>query len=243
MRVITVANQKGGVAKSVTAASLIAGAASKGIPVLGIDLDAQNSLSYTMGADTSRPGIFELMTRRAPTKDVIQHTAHGDIIPGGLPLATIDGRTSSRLLQKTIGIIKGYELVIVDCCPGLGALMMNGLTAAKELLIPLQADILSLEGLNQLYTTIQHVRDDLNPALAVCGVVITRYNGRSVISRDMMENIRDRCHELHLPFIETPIREGVAVREAQAVQESIFDYAPRSKPAQDYKALLDAINI
>ena len=240
MRTIAVANQKGGTAKTTTAAAIIAGAAEKGIKVLGVDADPQGSLTYTMGADASKPGVFDWMKGKPAA---IQRTAQGDIIPGSLALATVDKSSSSLQLRSAIATVKGYDLVVIDCSPGLGALMMNCLAAATEVLIPLQADMLSLQGLYQLHQSIEQVRAALNPSLTVCGVVLTRYNGRSIVSRDMAAIIGEKCAALHLPYINTPIREGVAVREAQIVQQSIYQYAPKSKPAQDYLALLDAIKI
>ena len=243
MRTIAVAMQKGGQAKTTTAAALIAGAACRGKNVLGIDFDAQQSLSFSLGADTSKPGIFELMTGHAEAKAVIQHTPQGSIIPGSLSLATLDKESSSLLLKKTLAGIKGYDLAVIDCPPGLGALLLNSLIAATDVLIPLQADILSLQGLTQLNHTIKQLQATLNPALKVCGVVITRYNGRSILSKEMADAIKARCEEMKLPYIEQPIREGIAVREAQARRQSIFEYAPKSKPAQDYLSLLDYIQL
>ena len=240
MRVIAVCNQKGGTAKTSTAAALTAGAAARGRKVLAVDADPQGSLTYMMGADANKPGVFDWMKGKPPA---IQRTANGDIIPGCLALATIDNSTSSKQLRRALEGVKGYDLVVIDSSPGLGALMMNTLAAATEVLIPLQADILSLQGLYQLNQTIEQVRSALNPTLAVCGVVLTRYNGRSIVSRDMAETIGEKCAALHLPYIETSIREGVAVREAQILQQSIFTYSPKSKPAQDYKALLDSLKI
>ena len=240
MRVIAVCNQKGGTAKTTTAAAIITGAAAKGRRVLGVDADPQGSLTYIMGADASRPGVFDWMKGKPPA---IQQTVQGDIIPGSLALATIDKSSSSLQLRAAIERLPRYDLVVIDCSPGLGALMMTCLAAAPDGLIPLQAARLSLQGLYQLRQSIEQVQAALNPSLAVCGVVLTRYNGRSIVSRDMAETIGEKCAALHMPYIKTPIREGVAVREAQIVHQSIFDYAPRSNPAQDYKALLDAIKI
>ena len=240
MRVIAIANQKGGTAKTTTAAAIITGAAARGRRVLAVDADPQGSLTYLMGADPNKPGVFEWMKGKAPT---IQHTPLGEIISGSLSLATIDRSTNSKQLQKAVEQLKGYELVIIDSSPGLGALMMNTLAAATEVLIPLQADILSLQGLYQLNKTINQVRTALNPGLTVCGVVLTRYNSRSIVSRDMTDIIGEKCAGLGLPYIERPIREGVAIREAQILNQSIYTYAPRANPVQDYKSLLDAINI
>lgn len=240
MRVIAVANQKGGTAKTTTAAAIVTGAAARGRRVLAVDADPQGSLTYLMGADASKPGVYEWVKGRPP---VIQRTPLGQIISGSLALATIDRSTSSSQLRKAVEGLRGFDLVVVDSSPGLGALMMNTLAAATDVLIPLQADILSLQGLYQLNETIEQVRAALNPSLAVCGVVLTRYNSRSIVARDMTATIGEKCRALGLPYIDHPIREGVAIKEAQILRQSIYEYAPRANPVQDYKSLLDAINI
>lgn len=244
MRIIAVCNQKGGTGKTTTCGAIVAGAAARGYRVLAIDADAQASLTYTMGADANRPGTFELMTGKAA--DVIQHTSSGDIIPGSLHLATMDRTTAqqrgnSLLLRAALANIRGYDLIVIDCAPSLGVLMMNSLAAATEVLIPLQCDVLSLQGLYLIRETITQVQENLNPDLTVTGCFFTRYNGRSVVSRDMTTAIKGKCASLGLPYIDTPIREGVAVKEAQLMRQSIINYAPKSKPAQDYTALLDAL--
>ena len=246
MRVIAVANQKGGTSKTTTCGAIVAGAAARGHRVLAIDADPQSSLTYSMGADANRPGTFDLMTGKA--SDVIQHTSGGDIIPGSLQLATMDRTTTqqrgnSLLLRAALASIHGYDLMVIDCAPSLGVLMVNSLTAATEVLIPMQADILSLQGLYLIRETITQVQDNLNPSLTVAGCFLTRYNGRSVVTRDMTTAIKNKCASLGLPYIDTPIREGVAVKEAQLMRQSVMDYAPKSKPAQDYNALLDALEI
>lgn len=240
MRVIAVANQKGGTGKTTTAWAIITGAAARGRRVLAVDADPQGSLTYIMGADANRPGVFDWMKGKPPA---VQHTTQGDIIPGSLSLATIDRSTNSRQLQRAVAQLKNYDLVVIDSSPGLGALMMNTLAAATDVLIPLQADILSLQGLYQLNQSIEQVRAALNPSLGVCGVVLTRFSSRSIVSRDMAEAIGKRCADLRLPYIDTPIREGVAVKEAQLLHQSIYEYSPRSNPVRDYTALLDAIKI
>lgn len=236
MRIITVANQKGGTGKSTTAHALITGAAARGLSVLGVDFDPQGNLSFMMGANMAGPGAYDL-TQGRPARQVIQRTRHGDIIPGHMNIALIDkGGQLARALRPIAG---AYDIVVIDSAPTLGAALGNALEAATDILIPMQADPLSLRGLAQIVEAARHY----NQGATLLGVFLVKYSPRSIINRNMADAIRDRCQDLGVPFIDTPIREAVAVREAQLTQSSLFEYAPKSKTAADFAALLDAIEI
>ena len=236
MRIITIANQKGGTGKTTTAHAILAGAAGRGLRALGVDFDPQGNLSYMMGAKGGQPGAYDLIQGRPP-RLVIQHTEHGDIIPGQMETALINhGGQLARALEP---VKAGYDVLVIDSPPTLCAALGNALEAATDILIPMQADPLSLRGLVQIVEAARHY----NPRAVILGVFLMKYNPRSVINRNMADAIRAGCKELGIPFIDAPIREGVAVREAQLLQTSLFAYAPRSKPAADFEALLDAIDI
>lgn len=235
MRVITIANQKGGTGKTTTAHAILTGAADRGLRALGVDFDPQGNLSFMMGAKAG-PGAYDL-TQGKPARLVIQHTPHGDIIPGQMDTALIDrGGQLSRALEP---VKTGYDVIVIDSPPTLCAALGNALEAATDILIPMQADPLSLRGLVQIVEAARHY----NPQGVILGVFLMKYNPRSVINRNMADAIRSGCQELGIPFIEAPVREGVSVREAQLLQTSLFEYAPRSKPAADFAALLDAIDV
>ena len=249
MRIISVANQKGGTAKTSTAHALATGAAYKGKRSLAIDFDPQGNLSFIMGADASRAGAYELMKQQAKAAQIVQYTSQGDIIPASLNLAAADIEFSGKpgrdfFLQAALEPLQdAYDVVVIDTPPTLGTLLVNALTASDEVIIPMNADILSLQGLYQLAETITQVKSFCNKRLEVTGILITRYSGRTVLARDIKETIEAKCAELGIPVLNTVIRDGVAVREAQTTQESLFAYAPNSNPAKDYLQLFDEINL
>ena len=249
MRIISVANQKGGTAKTSTAHALVTGAAYKGKRSLAIDFDPQGNLSFIMGADANRAGAYELMKQQAKAAQIVQYTSQGDIMPASLNLAAADTEFSGKpgrdfFLQAALEPLQDdYDVVVIDTPPTLGTLLVNALTASDEVIIPMNADILSLQGLYQLAETINQVKSFCNKGLKVTGILLTRYSGRTVLARDIKETIEAKCAELGIPLLNTVIRDGVAVREAQTTQESLFAYAPNSNPAKDYLQLFDEINL
>lgn len=241
-RIITIANQKGGVGKTTTAHALVTGLAAKGYKTLAVDTDPQSNLTVTMAADETQPGIYELLKRNVEPREAIQHTPQGDIIGASLMLAGADIEFNSvgreyLLLEALEPLKQDYDFIVIDSPPTLGILTINALTAAADLIIPMGADAYSLQGLAQLYTTITTVKRRCNPNLKIAGVLITRYSGRAILSQDLRETIKRNAAQIGANTFETRIREGVAVKEAQIRQESI--YASRSNPSVDYRAFVD----
>ena len=246
--IITVSNQKGGTGKSTTAAAIATGAAYKGKKALAIDLDPQSNLSFVMGANPLDVGAYELMTQNATPAQLIQHTSQGDVIAGSLLLAAADtilkGDARIYALQRAIKPLKSrYDVIVIDTPPTLGTLLINALAASDKVIIPLQADVLSLQGLYQLTQTIRKAQSEYNKGLEIAGILFTRHNGRTIISREIMETMEQKAAELNVPIFNSTIRDGVAVREAQTLRQSLFEYAPKSKPAQDYLKLLAEIGL
>ena len=237
--VITIANQKGGTAKSTTAAALAQAAAYTGRKTLAIDLDPQGNLSFFLAADTTGAGAFEMLEGQPAA---IQHTAGGlDVIPASWNLQTISsGRGSARRLRAALAPIAAqYELIVIDTPPTAGELQYNALMASDNLIIPLQADIVGLQGLYQMADTARQIQQS-NHALTLTGYILTRHGGRSTLARQMGETIQARAAEMGIPFL-MAIREAVAIREAQTLQRSLYEYAPNSKPADDYLHLLEKL--
>lgn len=241
MQIITAAIIKGGTGKTTTAAALAQAAAADKKRVLAIDLDPQANFSFTIGADQNAPGSYDLL-HGAAAAQIIQHTAQGiDAIAASPDLATEQTRAgSAKRLQEAIDPLKKkYDFIIIDTPPTIGELTYNALQASTGLLFPLEADTNSLQGLYVIADIARQMQRS-NPALQLTGIVITRYDARPKVNRYLREVIAERGQEIGAPLLAT-IRSGVAIREAQAMQQSIFDYAPRSKPAEDYKDLYKKI--
>ncbi|MEI6847944.1 MAG: AAA family ATPase [Chlorobiaceae bacterium] len=221
MRILTIALQKGGTGKSTTAHALGQGLQQQGKKVLFVDLDPQGNLSYTMRADPDQPTSFEVMTRQATAKEAIQQTAQGHLIPASPQLSGADLEVTQTgkeyRMKEALHSVRGlYDFVIIDTPPALGTLTVNALTAATGVIIPVQAETYSIQGIAQLYSTIEAVKLYCNPALNVEGILLTRYNGRAILSRDMADTIAETAKDLGTKLFKSMIREGIAVKEAQA---------------------------
>lgn len=239
--ILSIAIQKGGTGKSTTAAAIVQAAAYKGKKALAIDLDPQGNLSFNLAADMSGGGSYSLLTG-TPAADLIQHTPQGiDVIPASWNLSTITtGKGSARRLQNALEPIRRkYPIIVVDTPPTAGELQYNALQAADRLIIPLQADIYNLQALYQITGAANQIRAS-NPKLKIAGYVLTQYNNRSTIARKMAEAIQDTATKLNVPFL-GQIRQAVVVKEAAALQLSLFEYAPKSKPAADYIELYNTL--
>ena len=247
--IITVAAQKGGVSKTTTAASLAQALTWKKKKTLLIDADAQGSASLIYGAEDLGGGSYDLITGKAKAKDLIQETPAGSIIPAsplldrlGIELNNTPGRDS--LLKAAISPVKGdYAFILIDTAPGLGTCLIQALTAADVVIIPLLCDPQALSGLHNVYDTIEQVKTYCNPALTVAAVVLTQYNARATLTRQYEGLIAEQCEEMGLYLAKTRIRRGIAIQEAQAMRESLYNYAPKSNPAADYLELIKELKL
>lgn len=242
MQVIAIANQKGGSGKSTTAAALAEGATARGLRALAVDLDPQGTLSFYIGADANQPGAFDMLENGRPAAALIQKSQAGpDAIPAALELQTISSSRGSarRLKAALVPILRQYDIVFVDTSPAPGELRLNALMSATGLIIPLEADIGGLQGLYQIHDEARQIQQ-ANPALRITGCIITKYSNRSTLSRTMADRIKEAARDMKIPYLGA-IRQAVAIREAQAFQCNLYEYAPDSNPAQDYLQVLDSI--
>lgn len=244
MQIISIANQKGGTGKTATAAALAHAAATRGKRVLCIDLDPQGNFSYTMAAKTTGAGALELLKGIDPAAVIQKLTDQIDMIPANWNLAAItSGPGSARRLQAAIAPArKGapYDYIFIDTPPTAGELQFNALQASTGLIIPLLADGYNVQSLYQTEATAAQIRKT-NKELRTLGIVITQFDQRSTIARQMRQMLGEAAAGLKIPVL-VEIRSAVCVKEAAALQRSLFEYAPKSKPAEDYMYLFDQIN-
>lgn len=247
MKIITLANQKGGVAKTTTSSALAAGLTNRGSRVLAIDLDPQANFTLSCGVDilSLDNTLYDVFKQDCEAAKAVVNTPLGyDLLPGGLTLTSADTEFQQmgryQMLSEALNEIKGsYDYIVIDTPPTLGVLTLNALTASDTLVIPMAADIYSVQGLSQLSGTIQGIYKYSNPNLKIAGILITKFNGRQNISKAILEQIEDAAETLGTKVFETRIRESVAVREAALLQSDLFKEAPKANATLDYDAFIN----
>jgi chromosome partitioning protein len=246
-RTIAIANQKGGVAKTTTVASLGTALAEQGRKVLLVDLDAQSCLTFSMGLDPESVelSIHDVLLGRVGAAMAIQPTEDGvDLLPATIELAGTEAQLLSRpgreyVLRTALAeVSQAYDAVLLDCSPSLGVLTLNALTAADEVLIPLQCEMLSHRGVGQLLDTIHDVQRILNPGLRVLGVLPTMFDGRTNHARAVLADVSGRYG---LTVLEPPIPKSVRFAEAPAAGRSVLTTARRTRGADAYRALAEGL--
>ena len=245
VKVVAVANQKGGVAKTTTVQSLGVAMAKSGHRVLAVDLDPQACLTFSCGLnpDELDASLHDVMVRRAKLSDVVLPVVgtHGlDLVPATIDLAGAEVHLLSRtgrehvLARALLPVIEGYDAVLIDCPPSLGVLTINGLTAAEAVIVPLQCEALSHRGVGQLLETIEDVRQFANEKLRVLGVLPTMFDARTIHSRQVLADVEERYG---LPLFGPPVPKSVRVAEAPGLGQSVLQHAPTSPGALAYRTL------
>jgi len=242
-RTLAVANQKGGVAKTTTVASLGSALAEMGRKVLLVDLDPQSCLTFSLGVDPESVelSIHDVLLGRVGASMAIQPTEDGvDLLPATIELAGTEAQLLSRpgreyVLRSALEEVSAaYDVVLLDCSPSLGVLTLNALTAADELIIPLQCEMLSHRGVGQLLDTVADVQRILNPHLRVLGVLPTMFDGRTNHARAVLADVSERYG---LAVLEPAIPKSVRFAEAPAAGRSVLTTARRARGADAYREL------
>lgn len=242
--IISIVNQKGGVGKTTTTVNLSAYLAQHGEKVLVIDLDPQGNATSGYGFDKNllETSVYDLLVNDTPISDVIQSTNREkiDMCPTNINLAGAEVELVSAMSRETIlkraveTISENYDFILIDCPPSLGLLTLNALAASTDVIVPIQGEYYALEGLTQLIDTINLVRKHLNPTIGIFGVVITMFDGRTQLTRQVTEEVRKYFGE---KVFNTVIPRNIRLAEAPSYGKTIVEYDPKSRGGHAYNDL------
>jgi chromosome partitioning protein len=239
--VIAFANQKGGVAKTTSTLNLAVALAEKGKRVLTVDLDPQGNLTMSQGLnpDTIERSMYDVLVHRLPLEQVI-HKGEIDLAVSSIDLAGAELALSSmigreRALERALLPVRAeYDYVLIDTPPSLGLLTINALVASDGVIVPVQCEYLSLRGLVQLENTLSMIRENLNPNVAIQGILATMFDGRTLHAREAVEILQENFGDL---VFKTRIRKTVRYAEAPVKGLSVLKYEPQGSAAQAYREL------
>lgn len=245
MPIIGVINQKGGVGKTTTAVNLAA-ALAETRRVLLVDMDPQANASSGVGVRGAERTIYDVLIGDMPARRAITHTEieNLQVLPASVELsgAAVELDASSdnlRLLSKAlIGVRPNYDFIVVDAPPSIGALTLNALVAADQLIIPLQTEYYALEGIAGVMETVERLQGSLNTELKILGILLTMFDSRTRLSQEVEENVRKHFGELVFTSV---IPRNVRLAEAPSYGQPIFAYAPTSSGAQAYRELSEEV--
>ena len=243
MRVLLVANQKGGCAKTTTVVNLAAAFAERALRVLVIDLDAQSNATQWLGVDTAGDGAFKLLTGSEPLETLCHSTriANVSMIPASQELVNTEQALAGKIavdsiLRRRLAKLQPeqWDYVLIDTPPTLGVVTLNALVAATDLLIPVTTHVMTLAGVARLMERVQEVQELLNPTLNVIGFIASRFDARTRHAKDVFDALKVRFGD---QVLKTTIRENVRLAEAPSFSESVLTYDNKGSAAQDYRAL------
>lgn len=243
---IAVTNQKGGVGKTTTCAALAGIFKNRGRRVLAIDLDPQGNLSFSLGADDDGYNIHDVLTGKCRIRQAIKRTHICDVITSNILLSGTELELTCAdrefQLKKCLDTVKDdYDVVLIDTPPALSILTINAYTAANDLIIPMTAEVLSLQGIAQIKDTILAVKKYYNKQLNVRGILLTKYNAKYQLSQEVAEMAQIIADKLNTRIFDTKISACIAAAEAPAHQEALVDYSPKCKASKEYTRLAEEL--
>lgn len=247
MKIITIANQKGGVGKTTTCQTLACGLARKGLRVLAIDCDSQRNMSFTFNAMNNTKTIFNVLLQEPIEEAIFKTNQKVDLIPSSDQLYIADSVFNQandiyRLKVQLQKISNNYDYCIIDTPPTLNTITKNCLIASDSVIIPMHTDSFSMQGLSQLLATIEEAKKKQKEQnikeLEIEGILLTEYNERTLLNRMLSNQIEKISKQTGLNVFKTTIRKGIVVGEAQNNQTNIFEINPKSNVAKDYDSFI-----
>ncbi len=240
MRIIAVCNQKGGTGKTTSTVNIGAGLAMLGHKVLLVDLDPQFNLSFSMGLSESEinTSVYEVLSGQSEINQALITVNGLKLLPARSNLTQVDANLNNNpnkqfLLKRALPNL-AFDFILLDCPPSYGLITVNALAAAQEVFVPVQAEFLALHGMSKLLDTISSIHSQYNKELKLGGIIITRYDQRKVLNREVLASLEEHFSGR---LFQTIIRENIALAEAPSFGQDIFRYRPDSNGARDYMNL------
>ncbi len=233
--ITSVINQKGGTGKTTTAVNLASALVQKKKKVLVIDLDPQGNLSYSLGINDFDHSISEALLQKKKISELIVEREGIDIVPTDQRLSKLEFGSKSKIsefmLRDALKKVRGYDFILIDCPPSLSSLTLNALSASHTVVIPIQLDVFSIQGLEQIMETIKEVKSSLNRKLKIAGILPVLVDGRKRLTTEIKDYVKQN---FDVGLFKSEIRTNVKAAEAPSFGESVIKYAPASNSAKDY---------
>ncbi len=243
--IFSLSNHKGGVGKTTSTLNIGAGLRNLENKVLLVDLDPQSNLTQSMGITDYQNSSYTLLTKRSNIEEsIIQHSDNLFLIPSELNLSGMEIEIGSVpekefILKNSLDSVKKeFDYIIIDCPPALGVLTINALVASDRIFLPIQSEYLAVQGMSKISDVIEKVKERLNPSLDIGGVFLTQFDQRRVLNRSVLEAVKGHFGD---KLFNTIIRDNVALAEAPVSGRNIYEYAPKSYGADDYRSLCKEI--
>lgn len=256
-RIISFLNQKGGVGKTTTTVNIAAALADKGKKVLVIDLDPQTHLGLHFGVEETATSVYDLLMDESVSlaQTMVKARKGIDIVTSEVDLAAAESELATHterhdlLCSKLQPVVNKYDFIMIDCPPSLGLLTINALAASRELIVPMQAHFLALQGISRLFETVLMLVRGMNPNLRVTGVVLCMHEAHTNLAKEVVSDLKDffeASRDQDVPWrncilLDPPIRRNVKLAEAPSFGQTIFDYEPKCAGANDYRKLVESV--
>lgn len=240
-KIVSVINQKGGTGKTTTTINLGSALSKLGKKILLVDLDPQANLSYSLGLEEPEATLADVFSGNKSLADILTFREGMTIAPGSnelvdIEISLVNQPKRESFLKSILADAKGFDYILIDCPPSLSLLTVNALAASDEVLIPLQMEVLTLQGLSQILSTVAQIRDAFNARLKVKGIVVVMFDKRRKLSTEIQEYLEQNINE---KIFGARIRLNVKLAEAPSFGQSVLDYDAASNGARDYMALAE----